>query len=132
MVTYLHRNFLNDRCEYAAAEAYWAALWGRIVARAGQTAAWRTGWLQTSYADGSPMNDGNPIFSVICKSRNLAVRIIQHEPESDEMELSYWEDVDMDGVVAQRVISCALSEESAQRAEELIDEWISADSAVSR
>ena len=71
------------------------------------------------------MRDGNPIFSAVSPTLRRAVRIIQHEPSSDELELEYWlHTFQGDEAISELVISCALSEQAEREAGELIRAWI--------
>ena len=75
MVQHLFPHFLGDPVEYAKAEAYWRDLWEEVARFAGQQWEWRQPWLRTTYADGTPFRDGDPIFSAWSQSTPLvAVR----------------------------------------------------------
>ena len=79
------------------------------------------------FANGTPMRDGNPIFSAVSPTLRRAVRIIQHEPSSDELELEHWLDTFQgDEPISELVISCALSEQVQEKAAGLIRSWIAA------
>jgi hypothetical protein len=126
--SYLFRNFLHDAGEYAQAESYWADLWDAVARETGQAGEWKHPWLQTQFGDGTPFRDGNPIFSAVSIPRGLGVRVIQYEPESEEMELDCWVDTfggdGEPGAVRELVISCALAEETAASARDLIYSWM--------
>jgi hypothetical protein len=127
MVQHLFPRFLQDPAEYAQAEAYWGDLWNEMARFAGQQKIWRHPWLRTSYADGTPFLDGDPIFSAWSPGRKLGVRVIQNEPQRSGVELNFWHEVVGDrwaGEVQTLVISCALSRQGANLARSLILEWI--------
>jgi hypothetical protein len=127
MAQHLFPNFLSDPREYAQAEAFWKQTWDELKRLAGQPHEWITPWLQTVYADGTPFQDGDPIFSAWAPARLFGVRIIQHMPTTDEMELAFWIDVVGDewtGQVRTLVISCALSDQAAYFALDLILSWM--------
>src|SRR5438876_2867614 len=60
------------------------------------------------------------------RPRRLAeVRILQHEPTNDQLELDHWLDTfGSDETISELVISCALSDQAEQRAADLIRSWI--------
>ena len=127
MVRHLFPRFLDDPTEYARAEAYWRALWDELVWFEGQAQEWQYPWLKTAYANGTPFQDGDPIFSAWSPSRKLGVRVIQNEPGAGEPELTYWHDVVGDqwsGEVQTLVISCILSGQTAALARDLISYWV--------
>ncbi len=126
MVAHMYPKFLEDRSEYRAAEEHWNALWSSIKPAGQADEAWLTPWLGT----GSPeIRDGNPIFSAWSPRLKRGVRVIQHEPTSDEVEFSVWFDT-FGGDAAdpesihELVIACALSSASSCFARELIHQWV--------
>jgi len=126
----------DRRAEHTPIRAYWRDLWDEMARFAGQQHEWHYPWLRTAYADGTPFRDGDPLFSAWSPSRRLGVRVIQTEPQGDEVELNYWHDVVGDrwtGEVQTLVISCALSKQAADAARGLILSWmIYAKASVSR
>jgi hypothetical protein len=126
MVEYLFPRFLDDTREYARAEAYWHRLWDEIVPLAWAW-EWKQPWLKTSYADGTPFCDGDPIFSAWSPSSKLAVRVIQNRPQGQNPALDFWTDTVGDewtGEVIALVISCTLSRQTADLARRLIFSWV--------
>src|SRR5262249_51245462 len=128
MVQHLFPHFLDDPVEYAQAEAYWRRLWDELARFSGHQQEWRHPWLRTAYADGTRFGDGDPIFSAWSPSRKLGVRVIQNEPQRQELELDFWSDTVGDewsgGEVHTLVISCALSRQAADLARDLILSWM--------
>lgn len=126
MPDYLFPNFLRDPAEYKAAEAFWLQQWNDLISQPGESQHWQTHWLNTTYANGEPFMDGNPIFSAISSSRNLAVRIIQVEGTSHPQEFGLWTDTfgDDDDSVNELVIACVLTLENIAHAKDLLHEWI--------
>jgi len=122
MVTHIHSDFMSDASRHRCAEKYWEALWNRLAENAQLGAGWRHPWLA------KPFHDGNPVFSAVCESTAQAVQIIQHQPTSNELELTWWLDEfgepGLDPVIRQLVISCALSGEAAAQAYELMWSWV--------
>lgn len=68
-------SFLQDPREYAALEALWAQLVRRLASEFAPQ-PWSP-WLRTTFADGTPMRDGDPICSLISADHRRGVRIIQ-------------------------------------------------------
>lgn len=127
MTEHLYPKFLADAGEYAEAESFWRGRWGEVVRRAGEEALWHSPWLNTTFANGTPFRDGNPIFSAVCPSRRLGVRLIQLEPSEEPGELSYWTDTFAKGEpeeVAELVISCALTPETLSDVMDLMNRWV--------
>ena len=129
MSDYLFPHYLSDPREYGQAESVWQQRWQELLRRVGQEGQWQTSWLNTNFANGTPCRDGNPIFSAVCPSRRLAVRVIQLEPADDAKEIHVWNDTFAEGsseAVEELVISCVLTEQTLQEAVELMRQWIAA------
>src|SRR5262249_6302418 len=82
----------------------------------------------TAYADGTPFQDGDPIFSAWSPARKLGIRVIQNAPQRQALELDYWSETIGDewsgGAVRTLDIACALSREASDLAAELILSWL--------
>jgi hypothetical protein len=127
MTVFLYPNFLTDQNEYEQAESRWRHLWDELVRRVGQQHLWKSPWLNTRCADGTPFRDGNPIFSAVCPLNHLGVRVLQQEPEGNPKDLSFWTDVFAKGEpeeVRELVISCALTPETLNYAADLMRQWL--------
>lgn len=127
MVRYLFPNFLTDAQEYEQAEAIWREHWDDLVRRLGQEWLWEHPWLNTTFADGTPCRDGNPIFSALSPHRRLGVHVIQLEPSDDPKEFYVWSDTFAKGTpeaVKELVISCVLSHQTLLEAIDLMKRWI--------
>jgi hypothetical protein len=127
MVQSLFPNFLNDRNEYRQAEALWHERWDELVRRVGQERQWATPWLKTTFADGTPFADGNPIFSAVSSERRLGVRVIQLEPSEDRHELSFWTDIFAEGepeAIKELVLACVLTPQRLGECLALVERWI--------
>src|SRR5438128_5166324 len=121
MVRHLHKNFLIDPAAYAAAEQYWIEFWETLVGSAKAEKKWTHPWL------GNPLKDGNPIFSAVSTKDHRGVRIIQHGPQSEDVELTHWTSLHGEkssDAVLQLTISCSLSEESGALARDLVWSWV--------
>jgi len=122
MVQHIDKDFLEDEQQYRHAEQFWRDLWERLVKEAGASEQWQSPWL------GVPFRDGDPIFSAVSPSLGRGVHVIQHTPTSDGLELEWWVDrfgeEGVDDVIDQLVVSCALSDVSAELARNIIYPWI--------
>jgi hypothetical protein len=127
MVKYLFPNYLTDSQEYEQAEALWRERWDDLVRRLGQEWLWESPWLNTTFADGSPCRDGNPIFSAVSLVRRLGVRVIQIGPSDNPRELYAWTDTFAKGSpesIKELVISCVLTAQTLLEAVDLMKRWI--------
>lgn len=125
MIDHLFGNFLDDARQYRASEAFWEDRWlglGKVLEEQG----WSYPWISTGSPD---CRDGNPIFSAWSPTLRRGVRIIQHEPTRQRVEIQAWPDFvggnyyDRDAV-QELVISCALSEAAADWAMSLLRLWV--------
>ncbi len=123
MVTHLYKDFLNNEKEYLKNVNLWKTVIYTLLSVENLTF---TNYLQTIKKDGSLYMDGNPIFDFRIKDLNRAVRIIQEEIETDEVEFSAWlNKIEVgDETVEELVISLELSQESLLLAIELVNAWI--------
>jgi hypothetical protein len=128
MVHIIHERFLEDSDEYQAAEDYWVKL-AKGVAKELGVEEWKS-WISRSYADGTPWEqDGNPIFSARSEELERGVRVMQHTPTSDDIEIAAWlknypeEFIDLPR--DELVINIGLSEESGEKARQLLRIWMS-------
>ena len=125
MVQHLCKTFLADAAAYESAQARWRQLWETLVAAEKLEAEWKVPWFVPEFVNGTPMRDGNPIFTAVSPTLRRGVRIIQHEPTTDQLELDYWLDTfRSDETISELVISCALSDQAEQQASHLIRAWI--------
>jgi hypothetical protein len=126
----LFPDFLEDPKRYSEAEEYWRNLWAKVACSAGQASVWRSPWLTTCFADGTPFRDGNPIFSAVSDQRRLGVRIIQYEADPmDEPAVNWWIDSFGDpaeaGVIRELVVSCAPAVQTEGEVFRLLSGWVS-------
>lgn len=125
MINHLYRDFLVNGDEYHNAEAYWIRRWNELIKNDPDT-DWSYPWISTGAPD---LLDGNPIFSAVSLSKRRGVRIIQHEPTSEKVEIQAWPDLvggkfsDPDAI-RELVISCALSDAAAELALAMIRPWV--------
>src|ERR1043166_3292912 len=112
MIKYLFPKFLADPAEYRRAAQQWQQRWTELINDAPDRLSWTTPWVATTFADGTPIDDGNPIFSAVCPKRQLGIRVIQNEPSDTHPAFSFWVDTfakGQPGEVKELVISCVLT-----------------------
>jgi hypothetical protein len=127
MASFLFPEFLNDPEQYQQAQDLWLRTWNELIAEVGQVPLWQSPFYATTFADGTPCRDGNPIFSAVNPSRRLGVRVIQFEPTHEVEELVSWLDTFAAGEpeeVKELVISCSLSDVTLSKARDLIRQWM--------
>jgi hypothetical protein len=135
MTQTLFPHFLDDPDEYRQAETLWRERWEELVRRVGQGRQWVTPWLTTTFADGTPFADGNPIFSAVAPDRRLGVRVIQVEPAENPHELAVWTDTFAEGepeAVKELVLTCALTQKTLGDSLALMERWITKEEVDSR
>lgn len=116
-------DFLSSPVEYAQAESIWRERWTKLLHELGQQDVWEFPWLTTTFANGMPFRDGNPIFSAICPSRQVAVRIIQIELDADA-KFQTWKSTFGQDLVQELVIACTLTEQNLEYAIQIMRKWI--------
>jgi len=123
MVTHLFTKFLENEEEYKNGIDFWKTIIYTLLSVENLTFK---DYLTTTKKDGAIYMDGNPIFNFRLDNSNRAVRIIQEEIETNDVEFSAWLDtLELENEkVDELVISLELSQESALLAVELINAWI--------
>jgi len=133
--TLLYRNFLRDPREYVLLENWWRRLADNILTARGER-QWEP-WFSHCYLNGKPFRDGNPIFSAVSPDGARAVRIIQVGIEElgtdgDESRLSaelLQHPQTRDKLKEELVIRCVLYREDVATIRELLEYWMSGQSA---
>ena len=126
-MSYLFPNFLTDRQQYQDAETLWKRRWDGLVRHLGESELWESPWLATTFGDGTPMLDGNPIFSAVSAERRQGVRVIQLEPAENPHEISIWIDKfakNEPQEISELVIACVLTDETLLYAIDSMEQWI--------
>jgi len=123
MAHHLFKNFLEDQNVYILNVSYWQKTVKKILAESDRQNTRFKEYLNTSFANGTPFLDGNPIFNAVFEN-NKAIRIRQEEPESNEVVIAAWLDQVEDETIPELVIALELSKESKQIADDLIKAWI--------
>ena len=124
MVTHLFKKFLENEKVYKQNIDFWKTIIYTLLSVENLTFQ---NYLNTTKKDGSLYIDGNPIYNFKIDNSNRAVRIIQEEIETDQVEFSAWLNTSQladDSPVDELVISLELSNESVLLSIELINAWI--------
>lgn len=132
MVVTRFPRFLDDPKEYQQAETLWRERWSDLLRRLGQEWLWQSPWLSTSFADGSPSQDGNPIFSAVSPRLRRGVRVIQIEPSDKPRELYAWTDTFGEGErepIKELVLTCVLTDQTLLDAVDLMKRWLTDEEA---
>ena len=123
MHNFLFADFLEDQATYAALQAYWQT---RLAFLDGRCAP----YLRTSFANGQPFNDGNPIVNLADRHAGKAARIVQHCPrEHGHGYTSFEQAIELAGDDGQhrpareKIIVLTLTQDTAQRAEAELRAW---------
>jgi hypothetical protein len=127
MAHFLFPDFLTDPQQYEQAEGLWLKTWKELADEVGQAQLWQAPFYTTTFVDGTPCRDGDPIFSAVNPTRQLGVRIIQFEPPGDVEEIVSWLDTFAEGEpeeVRELVISCSLTDSTLLKARDLIRQWL--------
>jgi len=129
VVCHLFGKFLEDRAKYAGAVDFWTQTWEEVDPTRRDRFGWQQPWLVSDWQKHPQFMDGNPIFSAWSPRERKGIRVIQYAPTSGGLEFDHWLDTfggrlgDPD-TVRTLTIACALSEEAAQRALELMNAWV--------
>ena len=121
---YLFPNFLNNKLEYQICRSYWEAKMKYLFDKNGISDY--TPYLNTTFANGQEQYNGNPIINLHIKTRNKAIRIVQEEPETENVEISSWTNkIEIDNLPATELVICLeLSPETELITFDLIEKWI--------
>jgi hypothetical protein len=126
MINHIDKGFLSDAATYAHSEEFWRQLWDRVDESARDNFGWVQPWFQPLPRE---LAEGNPIFSAVSKQLRRGIRVIQHEPTKNEVEIQAWPDSYGGGFfdpgsLEELVISCALSDRAAEIALDLMVPWV--------
>ena len=123
MVTHLYKQFLESEENYSESIDFWKTIVFTLLSVENLTFH---NYLTTTKKDGSFYLDGNPIYNFRIDNTNRAVRIIQEEIETNNVEFSAWISTfeSENEEIEELVISLELSQESTLLAIELINAWI--------
>ena len=124
MARYLFPNFLNNNLEYQICRSYWEAKIEYLFNKNGILDY--APYLNTTFANGQEQLNGNPMINFHIKKRNKAIRIVQEEPETENVEISAWTNkIEIDNLPTTELVICLeLSPESELITIDLIEKWI--------
>src|SRR5271166_6622846 len=126
MINHLYLNFLNDPWEYSLSESYWRELWQNISDQDRSRFGWQQPWFQPLPPR---LGQGNPIFSAFSPLLRRGIRVIQHVPTRQTLEIQAWPDsfggpiTDPDSI-KELVIACALSDLAVGVVMDLMQPWV--------
>jgi hypothetical protein len=129
-------DFLHYPAQYDKAESVWRDAWKNIMRETGQESLWKSPWMNTVFNDGTPFRDGNPIFTAVCPTRQLGVRVVQVHPEDGYGfdEISAWTDTFGEGepdAIKELVIDCVLCDTTLATAADLMKRWVTDENGAS-
>lgn len=124
----LFPTFLEDPAVYTACQEYWEQLIRDVVAAAGRSDFWEP-YIGPTYADGTTLRDGNPMWNGLSPDGKRSFKIIQW-PVADlsQPELSLWFNHDDLGIPNEPeddlTLSLSLTEETASMVRLLLSKWV--------
>jgi hypothetical protein len=126
MVQLLFENFKIDKTVYHEAEAWWKAFFDELAQK--HNFFYRP-YLNTTYRNGVPFYDGNPMFTALVETLHRGVHVLQDEvEEASELYISGYLNriVDFDDIPDsdELVIDLVLSEVTKAIAETWIHAWL--------
>lgn len=124
----LFASFLTDQVVYREASNLWFEALNSVFRTNDKHELWKTPWLNTRFANGDLVCDGNPIYSAICDAESKAIRIVQKDPDQSETFESWVEATDWvticDRGVYMLTIVCVLTSGTLARSIELFQRWV--------
>ena len=129
MVHHLYRRFLVDHRVYRMAQRFWQKLCQRILRAQGKPRDWEK-W-PDGIVRGGPLDySGNPMVSLISRTRRKAIVVIQEAPTTDAVQLTTWVDTfpfrgnrEDKETIDYLVIACELCDEAGRVAAALMRIW---------
>lgn len=80
------RSAFRSESDYRRAEQWWRDFWAQIPG----SALWMSPWLNTSFADGTPMLDGDGILSAKCPAIGRAFKVIHEQDDDVRGRIIWW------------------------------------------
>jgi len=126
MIDHLYSDFLKDPSQYSLSQSYWRELWQKISDQDRSRFGWQQPWFQPLPPK---LEQGNPIFSAFSPLLRRGIRVIQHEPTCQTLEIQAWPDsfggpITDPQSIKELVIACALSDLAVEVAMDLMQPWV--------
>src|SRR5436853_2222888 len=127
MVKHIHEDFLLSRDRYDAAAEYWQRLCNDVLSANGTLDEWKP-WFGMHVDPRYVVVEEGAIHSLHSERQHKGLTIEQYQAQGENLEI--WARTDDFGEGALEVpiecliIGCALSEESAAIARQLIEAWV--------
>lgn len=114
--------FLDNDDLYYKVESYWEKKCLALMQNCKNKENWKT-WLKTSYVNGQPFLDGNPIYSLINFNVKRAIKVIQVEEEGNLLD--FWlEDYESQiGKIDVLTVYCVLNDETDKKINDILLVW---------
>jgi len=125
MEKYLFHNFLEDKTAYQICKNYWKTKLDYFLNHNGLKSF--EPYLNTCFANGEDFANGNPIINYYFAELNKTIRIIQEEPNDDDIQISAWlqnYEITNNKLVTELVISLQLTPATEITAYDLIYKWL--------
>jgi len=125
MEKYLFHNFLEDTTVYQICQKYWNTK-TEFFFVSNHLKSYKP-YLNTQFANGIDFANGNPIVNYYFSELNKTIRIIQEEPNFDDIQISAWLDsfeISENKSVPELVISLQLTPETEQITYDLLSKWL--------
>jgi hypothetical protein len=124
MKKYLFEGFLKEKLIYQVCQKYWEIKLEELFAK--NKIAEAKPYLNTKFGNGTDFFNGNPMINYNIEKLGRSIRIIQEEPNPDDLEIAAWIDEfeTDDFKTKELVISIQLRPYTERVAFELIRKWI--------
>jgi hypothetical protein len=122
MKKYFFEDFLIDKRIYQVCKTYWEIKIEEIFA---QNKIIASPYLNTKFSDGTDFFNGNPIVNYRVNKLERGIRIIQEEPNPDDLEIAAWiDEFETETIkIKELVISIQLCPYTERIAFEFIKKW---------
>lgn len=124
MKKYLFEGFLNDKKVYQVCKMYWETKLEELFSL--NKIEEFNPYLNTKFGDGTDFFNANPIVNYRINKLGRGIRIIQEEPNPDDLKVAAWIDefeTDLNKTV-ELVISIQLNPSTEKIAFDLITKWV--------
>lgn len=115
------RSIFRSESDYRRGQQCWLDFWAQIPG----SSSWVSPWLKTSFADGTPMLDGDGILSAKHPTIGRAFKVIQEQDDSVGGRINWWRqtwDPD-DENLTMLVLVIVPSVEALEAAKQILSAW---------